>query len=48
MSDNQSIHSSQITQIYDIPIDIIIRPIPPELDDQKVVSLMNTIEVNIK
>jgi len=46
MTDNQSIHSSQITDIYDIPIDVIIRPIPSELEEEKVESLMQTIEIN--
>ena len=47
MNDNQSIHSAQITQIYEIPIDVIIRPIPSELDEDKVESLMHTIEVMV-
>ena len=45
MSDNKSIHSSHIEDVYDIPIDQIIRPIPPVLDPQKVESLMQTIQV---
>ena len=45
MNDNQSIHSSLLSDIYDIPIDVIIRPIPSELDESKVESLMQTIEV---
>ncbi|KAG9339217.1 hypothetical protein JZ751_023911 [Albula glossodonta] len=39
-----SIHSDNIEEIHDIPMDVIIRPIPPVLDDEKVQSLMNTIK----
>ncbi|CAG2162478.1 unnamed protein product [Oppiella nova] len=46
MSDNQSIHSSQVADIHDIPMDVLIRPFPSELDHPKVDSLMNTIETS--
>lgn len=32
-------------QICQVPMDVIIRPIPPVLDEVKVQSLMNTIKV---
>ncbi|XP_066157197.1 sulfiredoxin-1 [Euwallacea fornicatus] len=38
-----SIHASGITEVYDMPLAIIIRPIPPILDEKKVESLMGTI-----
>ena len=41
-----SVHSSNISEIHDVPIDIIIRPLIPVLDEGKVCSLMLTIEVN--
>ena len=41
-----SIHSNQIQTVYNIPVDVLIRPIPPVLDEEKVKSLMETIEVN--
>lgn len=41
---NSSIHSNQIADVHDVPIDVIIRPISPELDENKVCSLMNTIQ----
>jgi hypothetical protein len=53
MSDKQiednskSIHSSQINEVYEVPIHVIIRPIPPELDESKVNSLMETLRVSI-
>ncbi|KAJ8369878.1 hypothetical protein SKAU_G00099060 [Synaphobranchus kaupii] len=39
-----SIHSDNIDEIHNIPVDVIIRPIPPVLNEQKVRSLMNTIK----
>ena len=44
--DNRSIHSDNITEIHNIPMQVIVRPIPPVLDEQKVESLMCTIKVN--
>lgn len=44
---NSSIHSNQIADVHDVPIDVIIRPISPELDENKVCSLMNTIQASI-
>ncbi|XP_066246175.1 sulfiredoxin isoform X2 [Euwallacea similis] len=38
-----SIHASGITEVHDMPLAIIIRPIPPILDEKKVESLMETI-----
>lgn len=43
---NRSIHSSHIDEIHQIPIEIVNRPIPPVLDQQKVQSLMETFKVN--
>ncbi|XP_016331659.1 sulfiredoxin-1 [Sinocyclocheilus anshuiensis] len=42
--ENRSIHSDNIQDIHSIPMDVIIRPIPPVLDDQKVQSLMSSIQ----
>ncbi|XP_074536638.1 sulfiredoxin-1 [Halichoeres trimaculatus] len=41
---NRSIHSDSVEEVHNVPMDIIIRPIPPELDEMKVQSLMNTIK----
>ncbi|XP_060525622.1 sulfiredoxin-1-like isoform X2 [Cylas formicarius] len=38
-----SIHSSVIEEIHEMPLAAIIRPIPPELDEKKVRSLMKTL-----
>ncbi|XP_065103248.1 sulfiredoxin-1 [Paramisgurnus dabryanus] len=43
-SENRSIHSDNIQDIHLIPMDVIIRPFPPELDEQKVQSLMTSIQ----
>ncbi|TSN76516.1 Sulfiredoxin-1 [Bagarius yarrelli] len=42
-NENRSIHSDNIEQIHSIPIDVIIRPILPVLDEEKVQSLMETL-----
>ncbi|PIK35300.1 hypothetical protein BSL78_27875 [Apostichopus japonicus] len=39
-----SIHSSQITEVHNVPMRVITRPIPPVLDEEKVLSLMETIQ----
>lgn len=41
---NGSIHSGNITQVHDVPFDALIRPFPSELDEEKVQSLMATLE----
>ncbi|XP_020493594.2 sulfiredoxin-1 [Labrus bergylta] len=40
----QSIHSDNIKEVHHVPMDVIIRPVPPVLDELKVQSLMNTIK----
>ncbi|XP_029168287.1 putative sulfiredoxin [Nylanderia fulva] len=39
-----SIHSSWCAEVYDMPMNIIIRPIPPVLNEEKVQSLMNALK----
>uniref|UniRef100_T1K9S2 Sulfiredoxin n=2 Tax=Tetranychus urticae TaxID=32264 RepID=T1K9S2_TETUR len=39
-----SIHAAGITEVHNVPISVIIRPIPPVLDENKVQSLMNTLK----
>ncbi|XP_054770464.2 sulfiredoxin-1-like [Lytechinus pictus] len=39
-----SIQTEMIQEVYDVPMDVIIRPIPPSLDEAKVASLMETIQ----
>lgn len=43
--DNRSVHSDTIEEVHNVPLQVIIRPFPPELDEQKVQSLMDTIKV---
>ena len=45
--DITSIHGGQIGETHDVPLDVIIRPIPSQLDEAKVLSLMQTIQVCI-
>jgi hypothetical protein len=40
-----SIHSALIDEIYDIPMKEVTRPLPSILDEEKVQSLMETIQV---
>ena len=44
-SDNRSIHSDTVEEVHNVPLNVLIRPIPPVLDEPKVQSLMNTIQV---
>lgn len=39
-----SIHAAHVTDVYQVPIKVIIRPIPSVLDETKVESLMETIQ----
>lgn len=39
-----SIHSNNIEEIYDIPMKVLIRPFPPEVNEAKIKSLMETLE----
>lgn len=40
-----SVHSAYVTEVHDVPMSVIIRPFIPELDEKKVESLMETIQV---
>lgn len=44
-SDSRSVHSDGVQEVHNVPLRVIIRPIPPELDEHKVRSLMSTIQV---
>ncbi|KAA0713956.1 putative sulfiredoxin [Triplophysa tibetana] len=44
MRENRSIHSDNIPDVHLIPMDVITRPIPSELEEQKVQSLMTSIQ----
>uniref|UniRef100_A0A4W5KES2 Sulfiredoxin n=1 Tax=Hucho hucho TaxID=62062 RepID=A0A4W5KES2_9TELE len=43
-NENRSIHSDNVEEVHNVPNEIIIRPIPPVLDECKVQSLMGTIQ----
>lgn len=40
-----SVHSAQILDVHEMPMDVIIRPIPPVLDENKLNSIMDSIKV---
>lgn len=46
-SEPASIHSASIDETYNIPMKDIARPLPSVLDENKVLSLMETIQVII-
>lgn len=41
-----SIHSKTIDEVYDVPMEVIRRPLQSVLDEDKVASLMDTIKVS--
>lgn len=41
-----SVHSAYKNEVHDVPMSVIIRPFIPELDEKKVESLMETIQVH--
>jgi uncharacterized ParB-like nuclease family protein len=43
LNSNRSIHADHIAEIHMVPVSVIIRPILPVLDEEKVKSLMETI-----
>lgn len=45
MSTDRSVHSAGVDEVHNVPMSVIKRPIPPVLDDNKVESLMETIQV---
>lgn len=44
-SEFTSIHSHQISEVHEVPMNVIIRPFPPEVNEEKVKSLMDTLQV---
>ncbi|XP_002730594.1 sulfiredoxin-1-like [Saccoglossus kowalevskii] len=43
-TEKSSIQAGHITEVHNVPINVLIRPIPSVLEEEKVLSLMNTIE----
>uniref|UniRef100_G3MSA8 sulfiredoxin n=2 Tax=Amblyomma TaxID=6942 RepID=G3MSA8_AMBMU len=39
-----SVHSAHIAEVHDIPMNVLIRPLTPVLDEAKVASLMETLK----
>jgi sulfiredoxin len=42
---NKSVHTQNIEEVYEIPMKYIIRPIQPQLDEEKVKHFMDQIQV---
>lgn len=45
-AEDGSIHTKHIGAVHNVPMDVLIRPIPSELDAGKVQSLMQTLQVS--
>lgn len=45
-AEDRSIHTQHISAVHNVPMRVLIRPIPAELDPGKVQSLMETLEVS--
>ncbi|XP_068006334.1 sulfiredoxin-1 [Melanerpes formicivorus] len=43
-AEDASIHTKHIGEVHNVPMDVLIRPIPAELDAAKVQSLMQTLQ----
>ena len=41
-----SIHAAHINEVHNVPMSVLTRPIPSVLDESKVLSLMETIQVS--
>ncbi|XP_056403727.1 sulfiredoxin-1 [Hyla sarda] len=46
IQENRSIHSNNISEVHNIPMRVLIRPIPSVLEEPKVQSLMETIQAD--
>jgi hypothetical protein len=44
--DITSIHAGLIEEVHDIPMGVLIRPFPLEVNDEKVYSIMKTLQVS--
>jgi len=42
-----SVHSAGIEQIHEMPLNEIIRPIPPQVNEEKIKSLMDALSVSV-
>lgn len=45
--ENRSIHSGNIEEIHDVPMSVLLKPLPSDLNENKVLSLMETMKVKI-
>ena len=41
-----SIHAGLIEEVHDVPMSVLIRPFPPEVNEEKVQSLMKTLQAS--
>ncbi len=46
LGEKETIHGAHISEVHYVPMSVIIRPIPSILDEEKVVSIMATLQVS--
>ena len=46
LPEHLSVQAAHIAEIHNVPMKVLIRPFPSQLDEKKVLSLMETIEVS--
>ncbi|KAM6924490.1 sulfiredoxin-1 [Xenentodon cancila] len=42
--ENRSVHSDAVEEVHSVPLQVLVRPVPAQLDEIKVQSLMDTIQ----
>ena len=45
LKEGETVHAAHITEVHNVPMSVILRPIPSVLDENKVLSLMETLQV---
>ena len=45
LKEGETVHAAHITEVHNVPMSVILRPIPSVLDEKKVLSLMETLQV---
>ncbi|KAK7092544.1 hypothetical protein V1264_008275 [Littorina saxatilis] len=48
LQDDLSIHAAHISEVHNVPMRVLIRPIPSILEESKVLSLIETIQDEVK
>ena len=46
LGEKETIHGAHISEVHNVPMSVIIRPIPSVLDEEKLLSIMTTLQVS--